>query len=254
MRLQEKIECVSHPVLKKLYQTMLLKSSNLAVSVDVVVPEKLIVLVEQVAEHICVLKTHMDIVENFTPELTIKLRQLADEHNFLIFEDRKFADIGNTVLHQVRDGVYRITQWADIINAHALPGEGIIAGLREGCKGRDIGLLMLAQMSSKGNLFSEQYIKQTVEMAEANQNFVIGFIAQEKLVDDDVNLVTMTPGVQMQVSGDDLGQNYNTPEDVIVKKGSDIIIVGRGIYQAQDPKKAAALYQQSGWDAYLRTI
>ena len=107
---------------------MLLKSSNLAVSVDVVVPEKLIVLVEQVAEHICVLKTHMDIVENFTPELTIKLRQLADEHNFLIFEDRKFADIGNTVLHQVRDGVYRITQWADIINAHALPGEGIIAG------------------------------------------------------------------------------------------------------------------------------
>ena len=60
MRLQEKIECVSHPVLKKLYQTMLLKSSNLAVSVDVVVPEKLIVLVEQVAEHICVLKTHME--------------------------------------------------------------------------------------------------------------------------------------------------------------------------------------------------
>ena len=253
MQLQEKIEQVTHPVLKKLYQIMLQKSSNLAVSADVTNPEKLIELVEQVAGHICILKTHMDIVENFTPELTNELRQLADKHNFLIFEDRKFADIGNTVLHQVRDGVYRIAQWADIINAHALPGEGIVAGLREGCKGRDIGLLMLAQMSSKGNLFSEQYTKQTVEMAEANRNFVMGFIAQEKLIDD-VNLVTMTPGVQMQASGDNLGQNYNAPDDVIGKKGSDIIIVGRGIYQASNPQQAAKSYQKSGWNAYLKSI
>jgi uridine monophosphate synthetase len=253
MRLQEKIELVKHPVLKKLYQIMHKKSSNLAVSADVTDPNKLIELVEQVAEHICVLKTHMDIVENFTPQLTTKLRQLADKHNFLIFEDRKFADIGNTVLHQVRDGVYRIAQWADIINAHALPGEGIVAGLREGCKERDIGLLMLAQMSSKGNLFSEEYTKQTVAMAQANQDFVMGFIAQEKLVDD-VSLVTMTPGVQMQASGDDLGQNYNNPDDIIGGKGSDIIIVGRGIYKASDPQQAAKLYQKSAWNAYLKNL
>ncbi len=245
------IKKVSHPVLKKLYQIMLDKKSNLSVSADLVKAVDLIKLVEQVAPHICVLKTHIDIVEDFTPELTYKLRQLADKHNFLIFEDRKFADIGNTVLRQVKNGVYKISEWADIINAHVLPGEGIISGLREGCKGRrDVGLLLLAQMSSKGNLFSESYIQETVKMAQNNTDFVMGFIAQEELIQG-AGFITMTPGVQVQTSGDNLGQSYNTPKNIICDKGSDIIIVGRGIYGADNPEQAAKQYQKLGWDALM---
>ncbi len=237
-----------HPVSHKLAQYTCDKKSNLAVSADVTTAKELLALAESVADHIVILKTHIDIITDFTPDLTEKLRALADNAGFLIFEDRKFADIGNTVMHQVRDGVYQISRWADIINAHLLPGKGIIDGLKAGCQGREIGLLLLAQMSSKNNLFSDSYTKETVHTAEINKDFVMGFIAQEKLSHDE-DLITMTPGVNMVKKGDDLGQNYHTPQQVIQEKGSDIVIVGRGIYASDDPKSAALSYQQAAWSA-----
>ncbi len=244
---KERAAFSSNPIGRKLFALMEEKKSNLAVAADLTRAEELLALADLVGPEICVLKTHIDILEDFSPLVTAELRALADKHRFLIFEDRKFADIGNTVKHQYQGGIYRIADWSDFTNAHIVPGFGVIEGLREVGLPKQRALLLLAEMSSKGSLAEGSYADKAVELAHAYSDFVIGFISQRKLTHDP-RFIHMTPGVQLQPGGDPLGQGYLTPETVI-GQGSDVIIVGRGIYAAKDPLHAACIYKERGWQA-----
>jgi orotidine-5'-phosphate decarboxylase len=119
------------------------------------------------------------------------------------------------------------------------------------------GLLLLAEMSSKGTLATGDYALKTIEMAKNHYEFVIGFIGQSRL-DTSRDWLILTPGIKLQVNNiDNLGQQYKTPETAILKDNCDVIIVGRGIYQnANDGEitKNAIKYQKEGWNSYLKRI
>lgn len=249
----QRADLAKHLLAKKLFLLMEKKKTNLCVSADVTKQKELLHLAEEVGPYICMLKTHVDILEDFTPSFLHDLQQIADKHHFLLFEDRKFADIGHTVSLQYKKGIYRIADWAHLVNAHILPGPGIIQGIKQEGLKLNRGLLLLAQMSSEGALFSPSYTEKAVELAEKNTDFVIGFISLGR-VSRQPYFLHLTPGVKLEEGKDSLGQQWLSVEEVVGKRKSDIIIVGRDILHAKDPKKQAKLYQERSWSCYENTL
>jgi orotidine-5'-phosphate decarboxylase len=273
-------EAHKYPLIRRLFQIMEKKQTNLALSADLSDTKSLLdladskivfwyttrntsVLVDRhstaIGPYIAIFKTHIDIVKDFGPDTVQGLKKLAEKHDFLIFEDRKFVDIGNTVKMQYR-GALQIADWAHFVNASVLAGEGTVEGLKEVGQAVEFagmrGLLILAEMSSKGNLATGVYTNRSVEIALKHQDFVVGFIAGgtlQEAVGSESDFVIMTPGINRGSRGDALGQQYHSPE-MAIQKGSDIIIVGRGIYGDADPVQAAQLYQREGWEAYEKRI
>ncbi|KAK6955606.1 orotidine 5'-phosphate decarboxylase [Daldinia eschscholtzii] len=363
----ERAKNASHPLLNYLFRLMELKKSNLCLSADVTSARELLTLADRIGPSIVVLKTHYDLVAgwDYHPQTGTgpKLGALARKHGFLIFEDRKFGDIGSTVQQQYTAGTARIIDWAHIVNVNMIPGKAAVTALHQaaarwrsrvnyevrtsvsvgtpvsdefdengsdeadghpttalspsnepppasnfrsehnGRKGSIVsittltqsfepvdsprfgnsiaegdelvypgieeppwerGLLILAQMSSEGNLMTKEYTQACVEAAREHKDFVMGFISQETLNSESSDaFISMTPGCQLppdgdeedgSVAGDGLGQQYNTPTKLVGQCGSDIVIVGRGILKAASPQVEAERYRRKAWKAYLNRI
>lgn len=263
MTFAERAELSANGVAHNLYQLMSEKETNLCLALDETDPERFLGLAAQLGPELAILKTHVDTLEGYTSRIAVELENLSREHHFLIFEDRKFADIGNTVKNQYTKGVFHIIEWADIINAHALPGPGIIEGLRAEVAEHDLldsrALLLLAQMSSAGNLLDAAYTAKVVAMAKQYPDFVIGFIGAglaalpELVKQAPPELLIFTPGVKLQQGRDQLGQQFQTPEDCVAA-GADLLVVGRDIYQDAKPLAKARQYREIGWQAYQKRI
>ena len=85
--------------------------------------------------------------------------------------------------------------------------------------------LIVAEMSSKGNLTTTDYAQKCIKLAKNHEN-AVGVISQSRLDDTIPDLIHMTPGVKIGEKSDNLGQQYNTPEIAVYTKGADVIIVG----------------------------
>jgi len=252
---------------KQLLETMERKKSNLCVSVDVTKSSDFISVIDTVGPYVALIKTHIDVLDDFEPSVIDTLTSLSKKHDFLIFEDRKFADIGNTVALQYSSGIYKIASWSQITNAHPVPGPSVVTGLASVGLPLGRGLLLLAEMSTKGSLAVGEYTKSSVRMALDDPEFVIGFIAQSRMDGLAIelgypgkDLLILTPGVGLDSRGDGKGQQYRTPKEVVEESGCDVIIVGRGIYgdgknlDVSDVRAKAERYQSEGWLAYRNRL
>jgi uridine monophosphate synthetase len=128
-------EKATHPLASYLLRLMDLKASNLCVSADVPTARELLSLADRVGPSIVVFKTHHDLVAGWdnNPQTGTgaMLGQLARKHGFLIFEDRKFGDIGSTVQMQYTGGSARIIEWAHMVNVNMISGKSSVSALAD---------------------------------------------------------------------------------------------------------------------------
>ena len=242
---EQKLEVTKHPTAKKLLQTAINKKSNLIVSADVVTTSELLNLAEKVGQQIVALKTHIDIIKDFDHDKTIlPLVDLARKHNFLLMEDRKFADIGSTQELQFSKGVYQISKWADMVTSHLIAGKKSLECFK------NVGVIAILGMSSQGTLTDAHYQEEGLKIVEEQPN-IMGCVAQRKI---NKEMLLFTPGVSLEQSGDDKGQQYNTPDHVFDDLHTDFIIVGRGIYLAESAEKSSENYREIGWKAYEKSL
>jgi orotidine 5'-phosphate decarboxylase subfamily 1 len=217
-------------------------------------------LLDDVAEHVVALKTHVDLVEDWSVASWNAFLHKAQNAGMLLFEDRKHGDIGAIARDQM-GGVYAAREWADIVTAHLISGPSVLDGLEQAWSSVDRlgGVLLLAQMSSVGNLLELPGYTEAVVTAGLSHSVCFGFIGngsrpQElEQLRDLVGQTKMiwTPGVNLVTGDGELGQRYGDPTAAVVA-GSDGVIVGRGIHRSSDPRAAAAAYAAASWKGLIQ--
>ncbi len=238
----------SNALTRRLLKIIEQKQSRLVLSLDVDNQRDFFNILEQTAPHIVMLKTHVDILSDFDSSFIEKLKYYAHAFDFMIFEDRKFADIGNTVKKQYRGGIYKISQWSDFVTVHGIPGDGILKGLFDGLEQK--ASFLLAKMSSEGNLMNDNYTRKILEMGRKYPEVVSGYIGHGHTADEIKRLknkipegqLLLMPGVRINPGKDALGQQY-TGVGEAVRGGADLIIVGRDITRAKNPEEKARVYK-----------
>ena len=221
-----------NPIITKINRLIMEKHTNIILSADIDNPEKVIDLIEKTGDYILGVKLHTDIYKSQNISyLTNQIKILKKKYNLIIIEDRKCADIG----YIVRKQVSIMSEWADIVTAYGITGSSMIEAIND----VDMGVLLIHNLSTKDNLIDDHHSKAIEQMALKNKN-VIGFITQEKVFD---GYLHFTPGVRIDITEDSMGQTYRTPK-TMKDRGTDIFIIGRGIYQSKNPIESAIKYKQ----------
>jgi uridine monophosphate synthetase len=207
-------------LMDKLNEIIRMKQSRLILAADVHTYRELIKLVEYVSTKICMVKVHSDLIENYD---AFDFYRKSIEQNFLIMDDRKFADIGSIVKEQYN----KIFKYCHIVTCHGVMGPSSILGIQAVLHEHDMinkrAVFLVASVSTDDNLIDANYSNNIVRLALQYNNVVKGLISQKRLHG---SLLHATPGINLSSIGDNLGQTYQNNLD------TDFIIVGRGIYEA----------------------
>ncbi|MFB6290217.1 MAG: orotidine-5'-phosphate decarboxylase [Candidatus Bipolaricaulia bacterium] len=186
---------------------------------------------QAVEDHVAAVKINYPLLLSLGPDLT---SELVDEVDIVAIADLKVADIDNTSRWI---GKQAMEMGFDAIIAHPFVGfEKGLSGLFEEVRDQDGGIILVVNMSHPG---SNKFITPKAEELAgfARKKSADGVIAPATRPEEvsrarewiGPNILLLTPGI---------GAQGGKPGDAIAA-GADFEIVGRAIYQADDPGESA---------------
>ena len=198
-------------------------SSKICVAIDRRTTADIKPFIEALGPHVGCIKLHADMIEDFDASFVEYLCDAKTRFGCLFWEDRKLADIGQTMQHQLCHPLYNIAAWADIVSCHALVGAESLQALS--AVAPSMMLVLIAQMSSAGNTLDTTYTQQAIRVAQQVES-VVGIVCQTEQPDA-APLLTFVPGIaSSSVSQDDCGQRYHSTAQ---KTFADVWVIGRAI-------------------------
>lgn len=197
--------------------------SRLLLALDETDPQRAFSVAEAAAPHLAGIKINWPLLMQGGLETVAKLAKLAP-----VICDLKVADIPNTA-RLIAEAAYGAGA-AGII-AHAFPGAGPLRAIRDVAPDRDLYAVITMSHPGGGEFFDI-----TALAAVARDGGATGVVAPATRPED-ITAVREAVG-DLKIIAPGIGAQGGDPRAAITA-GADLIIVGRAIYQADDPGAAA---------------
>jgi len=163
------------------------------------------------------------------------------QHDHRIFLDLKFHDIPNTVAEAVHSaGALGV----DMVNVHACGGQAMLeAAARAADDYPSMKLIAVTVLTSTmPDTHTQQRVLEAAAMAQqAGLAGVVSSVHEVAALKESCgkDFITVTPGIRWGSQGVQDQARVATPADAVIA-GSDYLVIGRPVVQADDPAQAAA--------------
>ncbi|MBU2985801.1 orotidine-5'-phosphate decarboxylase [Saccharophagus degradans] len=217
---------------------------QLVIALDFDTQESCLELVDQLDPTLCRLKIGKELFTSCGPKIVEKIQWKG----FDVFLDLKFHDIPNTVAKAVKAAA-ELGVW--MVNVHASGGEKMMLAAREALEGYQVKPLLIA-VTVLTSMSDEDLKALGITVSAAEQVQRLAALAKQAQMDGVVcsaqevvqlkaslgeEFKMITPGIRPSFAGNDDQTRIMTPEQAL-KAGSDYLVVGRPVTQADDPLRA----------------
>lgn len=221
-----------------------MSNPKLLVALDFDSRDHCIALVDQLDPSLCRLKVGKELFTRFGPNLV----ELLQEKGFDIFLDLKFHDIPNTVAKAVRAAA-DLGVW--MVNVHASGGLRMMQAAQESLAGFERRPILIA-VTVLTSMESSELAALGVDGDAQTQVLRLAKLAQQAGIQGVVcsgheleaikstcgqGFLAVTPGIRPASAEQGDQRRVMTPSQALAS-GSDYLVVGRPITQAQDPLAA----------------